>query len=44
MTHRCKEKDSKNKKENKEKKLYYKCEKIDHFVKNCRNENVMSQR
>ena len=40
MTHRRKEKNSKNKK----KKLCYECEKTDHFVKNCRNENVMSQR
>ena len=23
--------------------MCYECEKVDHFVKNCRNENVMSQ-
>ena len=44
MTHRRKKKNSKNKKENKEKKLCYECEKTDHFVRNCRNESVMSQR
>ena len=44
MTHRRKEKNLKNKKENKKKKLYYECEKADHFVRNCRNESVMLQR
>ena len=44
MTHRRKEKNFKNKKENNRKKLCYECEKTDHFVKNFRNENVMSQR
>ena len=44
MTHRRKRKNFKNKKNDKEKKLYYECEKTGHFVKNCRNENVMSQR
>ena len=44
MTHQHKEKNFKNKKKNKEKKLCYECEKTDHFVKNCRNENVISQR
>ena len=44
MTHRRRKKNFKNKKENKEKKLCYECEKTDHFVRNCRNENVMPQR
>ena len=44
MTHRNKEKNLKSKKNEKKKKLYYKCEKTDHFVRNCRNESVMSQR
>ena len=44
MTHGRKERNLKNKKENKKKKLCYECEKTDHFVKNCRNESVMSQR
>ena len=44
MTHRHKKKNSKNKKKDKEKKLCYKCEKTDHFVRNCRNESVMCQR
>ena len=38
-----KEKNFKNKKENKEK-LCYEYEKTDHFVRNCRNENVMLRR
>ena len=44
MTHRCKEKNSKNKKKSKEKKLCYECKKTDHFIRNCRNESVMPQR
>ena len=44
MTHCRKEKNFKSKKKSKRKKLYYECKKTDHFVKNCRNENVMSQR
>ena len=44
MTHRRKKKNLKNKKNDKEKKLYYECEKTDHFVTNCCNESVMSQR
>ena len=44
MTHRRKGKNFKSKKESKEKKLCYECEKTDHFIKNCRNENVMPQR
>ena len=43
MTQQRKGKNSKNKKENKEK-LCYECEKTGHFVRNCRNENVMLQR
>ena len=43
MTHRRRKKNPKNKKKDKEKKLCYECEKTDHFVKNCRNENVMFQ-
>ena len=43
MTHQRKEKNFKNKKRNEEKKLCYKCEKTDHFVRNCRNESVMFQ-
>ena len=43
MTHWSKEKNLKNKKNEKEKKLCYECEKINHFVRNCRNENVMFQ-
>ena len=44
MTHHRKKKNFKDKKENKEKKLCYECEKTDHFVKYDRNENIMSQR
>ena len=44
MTHRSKEKNLKNKKNEKEKKLCYECKKTDHFVRNCRNKSVMSQR
>ena len=44
MTHRSREKNLKNKKNEKKKKLCYECEKTDHFVRNCRNESVMSQR
>ena len=44
MTHRSREKNLKNKKNEKKKKLCYECEKTDHFVRNCRNKNVMSQR
>ena len=44
MTHQSREKNFKNKKNEKEKKLCYECEKTDHFVRNCRNESVMSQR
>ena len=44
MIHRRKEKNSKNKKTNEEKKLCYECKKTDHFVRNCRNKSVMSQR
>ena len=44
MTHRNKKKNLKNKKNEKKKKLCYECEKTDHFVRNCRNESVMSQR
>ena len=44
MIHQRKEKNFKKKKESKEKKLCYECEKTDYFVKNCRNESVMSQR
>ena len=44
ITHRHKKKNFKNKKKRKEKKLYYECEKTDHFVRNCRNENMMPQR
>ena len=44
MTHRCKKKNLKNKKESKKKKLCYECEKTGHFVRNCRNESVISQR
>ena len=43
MIHRRKEKNSKNKKKSKEKKLCYKCERTDYFVRNYRNENVMSR-
>ena len=43
MTYWRKKKNSKSKKERKEKKLYYECEKTDHFVRNCRNENAMPQ-
>ena len=42
MIQRCKEKNFKNKKKSK-KKLCYECEKTDHFIKNCRNENMISQ-
>ena len=44
MTHRRKEKNFKNKKKMRKRKLYYECEKTDHFVRNYRNESVMSQR
>ena len=44
MTHQRRKKNSKSKKKDKEKKLCYECEKTGHFVKNCRNESVMSQR
>ena len=44
MTHQRKRKNFKSKKKNKEKKLYYECEKTGHFIRNCRNENVMPQR
>ena len=44
MTHRRKEKNLKSKKKSKRKKLCYECEKTGHFVRNCRNESVMSQR
>ena len=43
MTQQRKEKNFKNKKESKEK-LYYECEKTDHFVRNCCNENVIFRR
>ena len=43
MTHRRKEKNFKNKKESKRKKLCYEYEKARHFVRNCRNESVMFQ-
>ena len=43
MTHQRKKKNFKNKKESKEKKLCYKCERINYFVRNCRNESVMFQ-
>ena len=42
ITHRRKEKNFKDKKKSKKKKLCYECEKADHFIKNCRNESVMS--
>ena len=42
MTHRYKEKNSKKKKN--KKKLCYECKKIDHFIKNYRNESMMPQR
>ena len=42
MTQQHKEKNFKNKKN--KKKLYYECKKTDHFVRNCRNESVMSRR
>ena len=44
MTHWSRKKNFKSKKNEKEKKLCYECEKTDHFVRNCRNESVMSQR
>ena len=44
MTHQSKEKNFKNKKNEKKKKLCYECEKTDHFVRNCRNKNIMFQR
>ena len=43
ITQQRKGKNSKNKKKSKEK-LCYECEKTDHFVRNCRNENVMLRR
>ena len=43
MTQQRKRKNSKSKRRNK-KKLCYECEKTDHFVRNCRNESVMSRR
>ena len=44
MTHRRKEKNLKSKKESKRKKLCYECKKTGHFVKDCRNKNMMFQR
>ena len=44
MTHRRRGKNSKSKKKDKKEKLCYECEKTGHFVRNCRNENVMPQR
>ena len=44
MAHRHKKKNFKNKEKSKEKKLYYEYKKTYHFIKNCCNENVMSQR
>ena len=44
ITHRRKKKNFKSKKKSKKEKLCYECEKTDHFVKNCCNENMMFQR